>query len=127
MNTTKWTAVTVAACVVLAWSDDGNPAPSGPTPVTPGTPTTPMWRGLLVAAEDRCSPYDAGDYPYLPSVEDRIVEQLGDVFSPYTCELFESIAETGIEHIVARSEAHDSGLGSADAATRRRFPRTSTT
>ena len=29
--------------------------------------------------------------------------------------------ETDIEHMVARSEAHDSGLCSADLATRRRF------
>ena len=29
--------------------------------------------------------------------------------------------ETDIEHIVARSEAHDSGLCVADEATRRRF------
>ena len=116
----------VAACaafVMVACSDDGDPGPSGPTPVTPTTPTTrtTMWRGLVVAAEDRCSPYDADDYPYSRSVEDRIVAQLGDVFSPYTCELFDSTAETDIEHVVARSEAHDSGLCSADAATRRRF------
>ena len=31
--------------------------------------------------------------------------------------------ETVIEHIVARSEAHDSGLCAADAATHRRFAR----
>ena len=61
------------------------------------------------------------DYPYSPSVEDRIVAQLGDVFSPYTCEVFKSTSETDIEHIVARSEAHDSGLCIADATTRRRF------
>ena len=34
---------------------------------------------------------------------------------------FGSKRETDIEHIVARSEAHDSGLCRADAATRRRF------
>ena len=34
---------------------------------------------------------------------------------------FASTSETDIEHIVARSEAHDSGLCAADAATRRRF------
>ena len=35
--------------------------------------------------------------------------------------MFDSTAETDIEHIVARSEAHDSGLCAADAATRRGF------
>ena len=80
------------------------------------------WRGLEIAAEDRCAPYDADDYPYSQSVEDQIIAQLGGtIYSPYTCETFDSKRETDIEHIVARSEAHDSGLCAADAATRRRF------
>lgn len=79
------------------------------------------WRGLEVAAEDRCAPYDADDYPYPQSVEDLIIDQLGGIYSPYTCESFESQQETDIEHIVARSEAHDSGLCAADAATKRQF------
>ena len=35
--------------------------------------------------------------------------------------MFHSLEETDIEHIVARSEAHDSGLCSADRETRRAF------
>ena len=34
---------------------------------------------------------------------------------------FASTSETDIEHIIARSEAHDSGLCAADADTRRQF------
>ena len=82
-----------------------------------------IWRGLTVAPESRCSHYDPGDYPYAQSVEDRIVTQLGGVYSPYTGEWFADKYETDIEHIVARSEAHDSGLCSAGADTRRRFAR----
>ena len=82
------------------------------------------WRGLEIAPENRCAPYDSGDYTYPQSVEDQIIAQLGgNVYSPYTCESFDSKRETDIEHIVARSEAHDSGLCSADAATKRRFAR----
>ena len=81
------------------------------------------WRGLVVASEDRCSPYDADDYPYPQSVEDGIVRELGGVYGPYTGRWFASKFETDIEHMVARSEAHDSGLCAADAATRRRFAR----
>ncbi len=79
------------------------------------------WRGLEVAAENRCSPYDRDDYPYPQSVEDLIIAALGGIYSPYTGEVFASKRETDIEHIVATSEAHDSGLCAVDAATKRRF------
>ena len=100
-----------------------------PTPIPTATsvaaaapsPTAATWRGITVAPEDRCSPYDPDDYPYPPSVEPRIVENLGGVYGPYTGTWFETIRETDIEHIVARSEAHDSGLCAADPATRAKF------
>ena len=89
----------------------------GPRQALPGT-----WRGLLVAPEDRCSPYDSDDYPYNQSVEQRIVEQMnGLVYGPYTGTHFEDTGQTDIEHIVARSEAHDSGLCAADAETKKQF------
>ena len=89
-----------------------------PTPGTAGQ----TWRGLTVAAEYRCSPYDADDYQYSQSVEPRIVANMGGIiYGPYTGRTFSSTRETDIEHIVARSEAHDSGLCAAAAATRRRF------
>ena len=79
------------------------------------------WRGLVVAPEARCSPYDADEYSYSQSVEDGIVSELGGVYGPYTGRWFASKRETDIEHIVARSEAHDSGLCASDRETRRRF------
>ena len=99
-----------------------------PTPTTAATPlptsnqvptSTPaaLWRGITVAPEDRCSPYDPDDYRYSPSVEPRIVAAQGGIYGPYTGTWFESIKETDIEHIVARSEAHDSGLCAAGPAT----------
>jgi hypothetical protein len=81
------------------------------------------WRGLTVAPESRCSTYESSDYSYPQSVELRIVESLGGVWSPYTGQFFSNRRQTDIEHIVARSEAHDSGLCAADGATRRRFAR----
>ena len=74
-----------------------------------------------MAPEYRCSHYDSDDYPYSPSVEPRIVADLGGIYGPYTGSWFESIRETDIEHIIARSEAHDSGLCAADLNTRRQF------
>ena len=81
-----------------------------------------FWRGLVVAPEDRCSDYDPDDYPYSPSVEQQIVNSMGGIiYGPYTGKWFDSTSDTDIEHIVARSEAHDSGLCAADAATKRQF------
>ena len=92
------------------------------------TPTTApqlaeIWRGLTIAPESRCTVYDSKDYSYPQSVEDQIIAEIGGVYSPYTAEWFADKYETDIEHIVARSEAHDSGLCSAGAETRRRFAR----
>ena len=96
----------------------GNPA--GPGPIDPAADRQ-VWRGLTVADEDRCSPYDAADYRHSASVEDDIVARLGGIFSPYTCEAFASTRETDVDHVIARSEAHDSGLCRAGPATRERF------
>ena len=83
-----------------------------------------MWRGLTLAPEHRCAPYDKKrDYPYPQSVEREIVRGLGAVYGPYTGTCFSSTTETDIEHLVAASEAHDSGLCAADAETRARFAR----
>lgn len=81
------------------------------------------WRGLVVADEDRCAPYDRGDYAYPGSVEAGVVASLGDVLGPYTCTRFGSRADTEVEHVVALSEAHDSGLCAADRETKRSFAR----
>ena len=61
--------------------------PVPPTPTQVSTPSsTGLWRGLEVADEDRCSPYDADDYRYSQSVEDRIVADMGGIiYGPYTC------------------------------------------
>ena len=80
------------------------------------------WRGLTVAPEHRCAEYDKKrDYPYPQSVEQDIVRALGGIYGPYTGTCFDSTRQTDIEHMVATSEAHDSGLCAADGATKRRF------
>ena len=102
-------------------------ANSSPTATSTRAPTQPraqpsnLWRGITIAPENRCSPYDSDDYRYSPSVEPRIVNAQGGIYGPYTGTWFNNIKETDIEHIVARSEAHDSGLCAANAATRSEF------
>ncbi len=78
--------------------------------------------GLEVEPESRCSPYDrARDYRYSQSLEPAIAARMGGIRCRYTGRLYRSLRQTHIEHVVALSEAHDSGLCAADAATKRRF------
>ena len=80
------------------------------------------WRGLVVAPENRCAPYDRSDYRYSQSVEAEIVATMGGrIYGPYTGRHYRSFKDTDIEHLVAVSEAHDSGLCAAGPSLRRRF------
>ena len=88
--------------------------------MTPAQPPA-TWRGITLAPEHRCSEYNADDYHYSPSVEPRIVDAQGGIYGPYTGTQFNRIKDTDVEHIVARSEAHDSGLCAADPETRSEF------
>ena len=88
------------------------------------------WRGLVVAEESRCSRYERGDYQYADSyeerqaLEDRIVERMGGrIYGPYEGRDFRSVRQTDIEHIVAISEAHDSGLCAASPRVKGQFAR----
>ena len=88
----------------------------------PALAASETWNGLVVAPEDRCAPYDRKLYPYPQSVEPEIIRSMGGrIYGPYTGRYFSTRRDTDIEHIVAVSEAHDSGLCAADSRTRRRF------
>ena len=53
------------------------------------------WRGLTVAPEHRCAPYDKKrDYPYPQWVEQDIVRALGAVYGPYTGTCFASTTDS---------------------------------
>ena len=81
------------------------------------------WMGLEIAPEDRCSEYNRErDYRYSQSLEPQILEQMGgEIRCRYTGQVYDTLSETDIEHVVATSEAHDSGLCAADSETRRTF------
>ena len=81
------------------------------------------FRGVEISDENRCSAYNSSDYSYPQSVEDDIIEAQDGLFSPYTLQCYSSPRQTDIEHIVARSEAHDSGLCADSDSTRRAFAR----
>lgn len=104
------------------------PAPTRTATSTPVPPTATAASanglGVRIEPENRCSHYDSDDYPYPQSVEPHIVSQQGGrIYGPYTGAYFGSIGETDIEHIVARSEAHDSGLCGRGSAEKRAFAR----
>lgn len=95
-----------------------------PEPTQPSQTTPDLLAGITITPENRCSPYDSDEYSYPQSVEPQIIAQMGDIiYSPYTGQYFRDRGETDIEHIVARSEAHDSGLCGRDAQERRNFAR----
>ena len=89
-----------------------------------GLPLAAGTAGLVVTGENRCSGYDRGDYPYPQSVERQIVASMGGrIYGPYEGRTFASTRETQIEHIVALSEAHDSGLCRKSDSVKRQFAR----
>ena len=110
-------------------SSNGRPSPFGSfftavaiLVLAPAATAGDTWRGLRVAPEHRCTPYDKDHYRYSQSVEHTVITSMGGrIYGPYTGTYFQSHRDTDIEHIVARSEAHDSGLCATDMATRRRF------
>ena len=120
-----WSAIPISENIPL-------PPTATPTPTRTSAPVPPAGGGnggrdglgVRTEAENRCSHYDSDDYPYPQSVEPQIVNQQGGrIYGPYTGTYFASIRETDIEHIVARSEAHDSGLCARDSNTKRAFAR----
>ena len=68
-----------------------------------------LWQGLVVAKENRCAPYNRKDYRYSPSLKKKVLEK-----SHHT-------DKSTIDHIVALSEAHDSGLCAAGSEKKRKF------
>ena len=65
---------------------------------------------LRVERENWCTPYDRNEYNSGRVVEQTIVDRQGGAFSPYDGTCFNSLRESDIEHIVAISEAHSSGM-----------------
>lgn len=121
-------SINVEPVVVVTPPPTYTPLPPTPTPVLPTDTPVPdpstSISGINIAPENRCSPYDSDHYSYSQSVETQIIASMGGIiYSPYTGQHFGDRGETDIEHIVARSEAHDSGMCGRDAEARRSFAR----
>ena len=84
--------------------------------------TPDLLTGIPIRDEQRCTPYNASSYSYPDGLELELLREMdGLYYSPYTDQLYADPREVDIEHIVARSEAHDSGLCAADRFTRLAF------
>lgn len=90
-------------------------------PALPETSDAPKWRGLTVALECDCSVYDQDDYGYSSRKLEALIlkRQGGRICSPYTGICYPSDDETDVEHIVARKQAHLSGLCDPERADER--------
>ena len=101
--------------------------PNGYVPVRVTPPTgdrmcpsgSPTWMGLPVCEEAERTGYDRDAFgSAYSSLENEVIDGLpksgGQVYTPYSCKLFDiradGTAATDIEHIVALAEAYDSGL-----------------
>ena len=120
-------AATILSAVGHAIIHHGNAQPLRDAAMTAPAPgilrvQQPSSLGLAIAPEHRCAPYNRRDYPYHQAVEARIITAMGGrIYGPYTGRFFTSPRQTDIDHIVALSEAHDSGLCAANAVLKRRF------
>ena len=100
----------LTASSTTVWIKDASP---------PGT-----WRGLMVAPEDRCSQYDPDDYRHPDALQVDIVDALdGHIYTPYTGIYYENLLDISVDHIVAKTEAHDSGGCTWGRTQRRAFAR----
>ena len=88
-------------------------------------PEPEMWRGLVVEPENYCAPYVRDDYenPVLSEqdIQDELGATAGGWYGLYEARIFASGWETHVEHIVAVSEAHDSGLCGRSAEEKQAF------
>ncbi len=77
----------------------------------------------LRAGTPDCDDYEREEYASNQEgdLEAEIIAELGGVYSPYTDEWFDQPTSTDIEHIVAASEAHRSGMCRPDRAAARKF------
>ena len=81
-----------------------------------------IWRGLRVAAPERCSPYRSSDYAVsaawpLP----RLSRADGSFFELLTCQPFAGPGDSAIARVVAAEAGHDAGLCTRSPADREAF------
>ena len=80
-----------------------------------------LYFGLRVEPEDTCTKYKPAEYPYGSTLDVIKSRELGSIYGAYENRCFDTYKDVDVEHLVARKEAHDSGLCAADAQTKINF------
>lgn len=80
-----------------------------------------LYFGLRVQSEDTCTEYNTADYPSGSTLDVIKAKEMGGIFGAYENHCFDSYKDVDVDHLVARKEAHDSGLCAADAQTKINF------
>ena len=81
----------------------------------------PNWRGLRVEYETECTDYRSDRYTYPRNSDVNVAEDYGAWYAPYEDVCYLNRFDVTIEHMVARSQGHYSGLCSASQTTKLRF------
>ncbi len=118
----RLTASLALALAVVA-SAPGGLALAQPTQEQIETAMDWLESDIIVAYENRCAPYDPKDYSYSSrELKDALIaDREGRIVSYYTGETFTSLDEADLDHIVALSEAHDSGACAWSSQQRKDF------
>ena len=77
--------------------------------------------GVRIESENDCSDYRAIDYAHLSKLDVFKSEELGGIFAAYEDSCYNAYTDVDIEHLVAKREAHDSGLCDSDIQTKINF------
>ena len=80
-----------------------------------------LYFGLRVEPENTCSEYFTSAYPYGSTLDEIKSKELGAIFGAYENQCFDAYEDVDVDHLVAKKEAHDSGLCAADGQTRINF------
>lgn len=81
----------------------------------------PRWRGIRVEYETECTDYKSRLYSYARYADLNIALELEAWYAPYEDVCYEDEFDVQIEHMVARKEAHVSGMCAEDEGTRLQF------
>lgn len=80
-----------------------------------------LFFGLKVEPEDTCSEYNTAEYPSGSTLDVIKSNVLGGIFGAYENRCFDAYEDVDVDHLIAKKEAHDSGLCAADAQTKINF------